>query len=64
VNLLLLAIVCILLSLQLIADQRAGAQPKTTADRCTGTRMAHGRADQSTGCCAAKSTDAGAFFPG
>src|SRR5215470_14690171 len=45
VNLLLLLVVGVLLSLQLVADQGTGAEPKATANGCAYTRMTYRRAN-------------------
>src|SRR5215510_2376339 len=45
VNLLLLLVVGVLLSLQLVADQGTGAEPKATANSCAYTRMTYRRAN-------------------
>jgi hypothetical protein len=53
-----------LAALQLVADQRAGAEPQDTADRRARARMAHRGTNDAPCCRAAESADPGAFFPG
>jgi hypothetical protein len=62
VDLTLLIRLTVFLPLQLIADQNASAQSKSSADRCSGTRMANSRADDSTCGSSAKRANAGALF--
>src|SRR5512146_1229239 len=64
VNLLILIGRLILTALQLVADQRAGAETQCRADRRAGRRMAHCRPDDTAGRSASQRADAGAFFPG
>jgi hypothetical protein len=52
----------VFLSLQLIADQNASPQSKSSADRRSGARMANSRADESTCGSSAKRANTGAFF--
>ena len=61
-NLLLLAVVGVFLSLQLVADQCAGAESEAAADCRARSRMPHRRADESASRRPAEDADAGAFF--
>jgi hypothetical protein len=62
IDLLLLLIVGVLLALQLVTDQRTGAQSESAADRRSGTRMTDRRADEATSRRAAERTNSGALF--
>ena len=48
--------------LELIADERSGAQTEQPSDGSAGARMTYGGTNDSTGCGAAKSTDARALL--
>jgi hypothetical protein len=51
-----------LLTLELIADQGAGAQAKRAADGCAGTRVTHGRSNNAADGSATQRADSCAFF--
>jgi hypothetical protein len=64
VNLPLLIRLLLLLTLELISDQRSGTETQHTADRSAGAWMAHGRANNTARGGASEGTDTRAFFAG
>jgi hypothetical protein len=62
INLALLVGLLDLLALELVADQRAGAQAKGAADRRARARMTHRRANDAAGSGAAQGTDTRALL--
>jgi hypothetical protein len=61
-NLLLLLVIGVLLTLQLVSHQRAGAETEGSADCCSGTRMANSGADDPPCRGAAKRSDSSPLF--
>jgi hypothetical protein len=61
-NLLVLAKILIFLTLYLVADQRARAEPKATANRCSGRGMSNRSANETARSRASERADAGTFF--
>jgi hypothetical protein len=64
VNLLLLAVIGYLMTLQLVTDQGACAETQSTANRSPSTRVTDGGTNDSTRGGAAKGANASAFFTG